>query len=146
MASIFMSHEDFSNAKEEQVEEQVYSWSEFPQGEVFKVLSLAFLTSRFKKECRLLTVANKKGDISKVWISKELATKLAQKEPQHIPFILSLGQEPRGAYKVNIYELSFKSDKAEYPILYENDPKEEEEKPHSEITAKRPYYTPPHLL
>ena len=139
MASIFMSHEDFSNAKEEQVEEQVYSWSEFPQGEVFKVLSLAFLTSRFKKECRLLTVANKKGDISKVWISKELATKLAQKEPQQIPFIVSLGQEPRGVYKVNIYELSYRSAKAEYPILYENDPKEEEEeKPYSESTAMYP--------
>ena len=138
MASIFMSREDFCNAKEEQVEEQVYCWSDFPQGEVFKVLSLAFLTSKFKKECRLLTVANKKGDISKVWISKELATKLAQKEPQHIPFILSLGQEPRGAYKVNIYELSFKSDKAEYPILYEKDPKEKEEKPYDESTAMYP--------
>ena len=137
MASIFISHEDFSNAKEEQVEEQVYSWSEFPQGEVFKVLSLAFLTSRFKKECRLLTVANKKGDISKVWISKELATKLAQKEPQQIPFIISLGQEARGAYKFNIYELCFKCSKAEYQILYENDPKEEE-KPYSESTAMYP--------
>ena len=139
MASIFMSREDFCNAKEEQVEEQIYSWSDFPQGEVFKVLSLAFLTSKFKKECRLLTVANKKGDISKVWISKELATKLAQKEPQQIPFIVSLGQEPRGVYKVNIYELSYKSSKAEYQILYENDPKEEEEgKPYSESTAMYP--------
>ena len=138
MASIFMSHKDFCNTKEEQVEEQIFSWRDFPQGEVFKVLSLNFLTSKFNKECRLLTVANKKGDISKVWISKELATKLAQKEPQQIPFIISLGQEPRGVYKVNIYELSFKSSKAEYQILYENDPKEEEEKPYSESTAMYP--------
>ena len=138
MALIFMSREDFCNTKEEQVEEQIFSWRDFSQGEVFKVISLNFLTSKFNKECRLLTVANKKGDISKVWISKELATKLAQKEPQQIPFIISLGQEARGAYKFNIYEFCFKCSKAEYQILYENDPKEEEGKPYSESTAMYP--------
>ena len=126
MASIFISREDFYNSKEDQVEEQILSWRDFPTGEVYKVLSLKFLISKFNKECRLLTVANKRGDITKVWISRELASKLAQKEPNQIPFIISLGQEPRGVYKVNIYELSFKSSKAEYQILYENEPKEEE--------------------
>ena len=73
----------------------------------------------------MLTVANKRGDITKVWISRELASKLAQKEPKQIPFIISLGQEPRGVYKVNIYELSFKISKTEYQILYEDEPEEE---------------------
>ena len=125
MASIFISREDFYNTKEELVEEQILSWRDFPQGEVYKVLSLNFLVSKFNKECRLLTVANKKGDITKVWISRELASKLAQKEPKQIPFIISLGQEPRGAYKVNIYEISFKISKTEYQILYEDEPEEE---------------------
>ena len=124
MASIFISREDFYNSKEEQVEEQILSWRDFPTGEVYKVLSLKFLISRFNKECRLLTVANKRGDITKVWISRELASKLAQKEPKQIPFIISLGQEPRGVYKVNIYELSFKFSKTEYQILYEDEPEE----------------------
>ena len=124
MASIFISREDFYNSKEEQVEEQILSWRDFPTGEVYKVLSLKFLISKFNKECRLLTVANKRGDITKVWISRELASKLAQKEPKQIPFIISLGQEPRGAYKVNIYEISFKISKTEYQILYEDEPEE----------------------
>ena len=126
MASIFISRDDFYNSKEEQVEEKILSWRDFPTGEVYKVLSLKFLISKFNKECRLLTVANKRGDITKVWISRELASKLAQKEPKQIPFIISLGQEPRGAYKVNIYEISFKISKTEYQILYEDEPKEEE--------------------
>ena len=63
-------------------------------------------------------------DITKVWISRELASKLAQKEPKQIPFIISLGQEPRGAYKVNIYKISFKISKTEYQILYEDEPEE----------------------
>ena len=127
MASIFISREDFYNSKEDQVEEQILSWRDFPTGEVYKVLSLKFLISKFNKECRLLTVANKCGDISKVWILRELASKLAQKEPKQIPFIISLGQEPRGAYKVNIYEFSIKISKTEYQILYEDEPEENDQ-------------------
>ena len=125
MASIFISTDDFYSAKEDQTEEKILAWRDFPTGEVYKVLSLQFLVSKFKKECRLLTVTNKRGDLTKVWISKELASKLAQKEPKQIPFIISLGQEPRGAYKVNLYEISFKISKTEYQILYEDDEPEE---------------------
>ena len=142
MASIFISREDFDNTKEELVEEQILSWRDFPTGEVYKVLSLNYLISRFNKECRLLTVAYKKGDITKVWISRELASKLAQKEPNQIPFIISLGQEPRGVYKVNIYELSFKSSKTEYQILYENEPKEEENSQDKLLESSSKTFTP----
>ena len=76
------------------MEEKILAWRDFPTGEVYKVLSLNFLISRFNKECRLLTVANKRGDITKVWISRELASKLAQKEPNQIPLSFPSDKSP----------------------------------------------------
>ena len=53
----------------------------------------------------------------KVWIGQFLAQKLANKNPNQIPFIASLGQEKNGKNISNLFDLCYTEGEDIYPIF-----------------------------
>ena len=115
----FVSTDEFQTSISQQKEaDKVFHWKELPQGKIFKVLKLeTFHSSKYNKNCYVLTLCDIKQDSTKVWATEFLVEKLTQKSPKQIPYLTSLGQEPiKGGKKINAFDLYMKEGSENYEI------------------------------
>ena len=98
--------------------DKVLKWVELEKGKIYRVQEVEVVyTSRFEKKCFIARLIDQSDESIKVWIGQFLSQKLANKNPNQIPFIASLGQEKNGKNISNLFDLCYTEGEDIYPIF-----------------------------
>ena len=119
MADKFISLERFQVESAIRKEnDKVLKWTELEKGKIYRVQEIEVVyTSRFDKKCFIALFIDQSNETVKVWIGQFLTQKLANKNPNQIPFIASLGQEKNGKSISNLFDLCYTEGEDIYPIF-----------------------------